>query len=148
MKSRNILISTFVIMWLLVFYYESSRVFFLEPLLHRPLPKVKFLFPPAGWIMFYNVEDNFGYVEVYGLKNGRTQLIDPHQILQTRAIGYDNIHRNALITMASADLSKPFCAFLQRRFPYFENFIIIYVNYPLITQQSMERQQKVLYECK
>ena len=148
MKSRNVLISIFVVVWLLVFYYESSRVLFLAPWLQRPLPKVKFLFPPAGWIMFYKVEDNFGYVEVHGIKDGRSQWIDPHQILQTRAIGYDNINRNALITVASADSAKSFCAFLQRRFPYFDNFMITYVNYPSLRQQSMARQDRVLYECK
>ena len=148
MKSRNVIISIFVVVWLLVFYYESSRFFFLEPLLHRPLPKVKFLFPPAGWIMFYSVEDDFGHVEVFGVKDDHSQPIDPHQILQTRAIGYDNIHRNALISVASRNLSQPFCAFLQRKFPEFDNFMITYVNYPSLTKPSIIRQQRVLYECK
>ncbi len=148
MKPRNVIISIFVVVWLLVFYYESSRIFFLEPLLQRPLPKVKFLFPPAGWIMFYSVGDEFGYVEVFGMKDGRSQLIDPHDILQTRAIGYDNIHRNALITVASRNVAQPFCAFLQRKFPEFDNFMITYVNYPSLTQPSRVRQQRVLYECK
>ncbi|MDO8580528.1 MAG: hypothetical protein Q7S13_03515, partial [Candidatus Omnitrophota bacterium] len=49
---RNIFISLFVIVWLGIFHYESTRAFFLEPLFHRPLYKFKFLFPPAGWIMF------------------------------------------------------------------------------------------------
>lgn len=147
MKNKNILISTFVVVWLFVFYYESTRAFFLEPWLHRPLPKVKFLFPPAGWIMFYNLDDSFGYVEVYGVKGERFQLIDPHQILQTRAIGYDNIHRNALITIASRDMQRPFCAFLKRKFSYFESFKVVYVNYPSLSRRPLEQEKQVIYEC-
>jgi hypothetical protein len=109
---------------------------------------VKFLFPPAGWIMFFNVNDGYGYVEVYGLKNGQSQLIDPHQILQTRAIGYDNINRNALVTVLSREMVLPFCGFLRVKFPYFERFVVTYVNYPHLTQHSFERQQQVAYECK
>src|SRR4051812_49155854 len=110
MKTRKIIISIFVIIWLIVFNYESTRAFYLEPLLHRPLPKLKFLFPPAGWIMFFNIENSFGYAQVYGVKNGRSQAIDPHDILQTRPIGYDNIHRDALLEVLSADMIHPFCS--------------------------------------
>ncbi len=145
---RNKAISIFVILWLALFHYESARHFYLEPFFKRPLPKTKFLFPPAGWIMFFNVEDSYGYAEVYGIKNGQGQVIDPHDILQTRAIGYDNIHRNVLVSVLSQDVSRPFCSFLRRKFPYFESFAVTYVNYPSVTQRPFERLQTVMYECR
>ena len=144
---RNTFISIFVVLWLLVFNYESTRHFYLEPLFKRPLPKMKFLFPPAGWIMFFNVDNSYGYTEVYGVKDGRNQLIDPYQILQTRAIGYDNIHRNALVSVLSQDVAKPFCEFLHRKFPYFDSFLVTYANYPSVTERPFEKQQVLAYEC-
>ena len=146
--TRNVFISIFVVIWILVFNYESTRHFYLSPLFGRELPKLKFLFPPAGWIMFFNVDDSFGMAEVYGVKDGRTERIDPHQILQTRAIGYDNIYRNALSTVLSRELAQPFCVYLRRKFPYFDSFLVTYVNYPSVTKRPFERQQAVAYECK
>ena len=147
-RIRNTIISIFVIVWLAVFHYESTRHFYLEPLLKRELPKLKFLFPPAGWIMFYNVGDGYGSAEVYGVKDGRTQLIDPHQILQTRAIGYDNIHRNALVSVLDRGASDHFCAFLKRKFPYFDGFLVAYALYPSVIDKPFEKLQTVAYECK
>ena len=144
---RNTVISIFVVVWLSVFYYESTCYYYLEPLFKRDLPKLKFLFPPAGWIMFYNIGDNFGNAEVYGVKDGNPQLIDPHQILQTRAIGYDNINRNALLAVLSPEMAGSFCPFLKRKFPYFEKFLVTYVEYPHLTQQPFERRQAVIYSC-
>jgi len=144
---RNKLISIFVVVWLAVFYYESACYYYLQPLCKFELPRMKFLFPPAGWVMFYNIGDNFGAVEVYGVKDGNPQLIDPHQILQTRAIGYDNINRNALLTVLSPEMAGRFCPFLKRKFPYFEKFLITYVEYPHLTEQPLERMQTVLYTC-
>ena len=144
---RNKFISAFVILWLAVFYYESTCAYYLEPMAHHELPRMKFLFPPAGWIMFYNIGDNFDMVEVYGVKDGVPELIDPHQILQTRAIGYDNIHRNALVTVLSRGMSDSFCAYLKRRFPYFDKFMVTNVQYPHLTEEPMERVQDVVYEC-
>ncbi len=148
LTARNAIISIFVVVWILVFHYESTRHFYLEPFFKRALPKVRFLFPPAGWIMFFNVGDNYGQAEVYGVKDGRTQLIDPHQILVTRAIGYDNINRNALSTVLSRDVANNFCAFLKRKFPYFDGFVVTYVQYPSLVERPFERQQAVAYECK
>ena len=145
--TRNALISTFVLLWLAVFYYESTCVYYLQPLFKQELPRLKFLFPPAGWIMFYHIDDNFNYAEVYGVKNGVPQLIDPHQILQTRAIGYDNIHRNALITVLEPGMAQVFCPYLKRKFPYFDKFMVTYVTYPHLTQEPLEREQLVAYSC-
>jgi len=144
---RNKLISLVVVLWLAVFYYESTCYYYLQPLFNRELPKMKFLFPPAGWIMFYNVGDDFGYAEVYGVKNGTPELIDPHQILQTRAIGYDNINRNALLTVLTPGEDRSFCPFLRRKFPYFDKFVITYVEYPHLAEQPFEKTQAVVYTC-
>ena len=145
---RNTIISIFAVIWLIIFNYESTRHFYLEPFFKRELPKVKFLFPPAGWIMFFNVGDSFGLAEVYGLKDGRTQLIDPHQVLATRAIGYDNIHRNALSTVLDRGVANNFCAFLKRKFPYFDGFLVTYAQYPSVVAKPFEKSQTIAYECK
>ena len=144
---RNILITIFVIVWTLVFHYESTRHFYLEPLLGKPLPKVKLLFPPAGWIMFFNVDDQFGYAEVYGMRGGKAFLIVPHKILLTRAIGYDNIQRNVLSTILANSLKGDFCQFLKRKFPEFDNFYITAVDYPSIVKMPFEKYQALMYEC-
>lgn len=147
MKRRNIIISIFVIVWVILFNYESTRAFFLQPLFKKPFPKMKFLFPPAGWIMFFNVDSSFRYVQVYGMKKGISQAIDAHQILQTRDIGYDNIHRNVLGAVLSQDMVKPFCVFLERKFPYFDSFVVTYVNYPSLDSEPMKQEQNVAYQC-
>jgi hypothetical protein len=144
---RNKFITVFVIIWLAVFYYESISYYYLQPLFKSELPRMKFLFPPAGWIMFYNIGDNFGYTEVYGVKDGNPQLIDPHQIFQTRAIGYDNINRNVLIAVLSSGMSGPFCSFLKRKLPYFDKFVVTYVAYPHLTEQPFENTQTEVYSC-
>ncbi|MDE2027065.1 MAG: hypothetical protein KGK03_00580 [Candidatus Omnitrophica bacterium] len=144
---RNTFISIFVVVWLAVFYYESTCEYYWQPLLQRSLPRMKFLFPPAGWVMFYNIGDDFGYAQVYGVKDGEPQAIDPHQILRTRAIGYDNIHRNALISVLEPGVSDSFCPYLKRRFPYFDKFIVSYVDYPHLTKQPWARTETVAYEC-
>jgi hypothetical protein len=144
---RNKLISIFVVLWLAVFYYESACYYYLQPLFRRELPRMKFLFPPAGWIMFYNIGDKFGYAAVYGVKNGMPELIDPHQILETRAIGYDNINRNALITVLTPGEIPSFCPFLKRKFPYFEKFLVTYIEYPHLSEHPFEKLQTVAYTC-
>ena len=145
--TRSILISIFTIVWILVFHYESLRGYYLEPLFHKHLPKVKFLFPPAGWVMFYRVDDKFGGVEVYGVKDGVPQLIDPHQIIKTRFVGFDNIHRGILGEVLSEPLRQPFCRYLKRNLPYFENFLITAEEYPSLTESPLKREQAVIYEC-
>ncbi len=145
---RNIIISIFVAVWLCAFHYESLRHFYLSPWVGRELPKIKWLFPPAGWVMFFNVGDQYGHAQVYGIINGRSQIIDPHQILLTRAIGYDNINRNALSTVLSADVKDQFCTYLRRKFPYYESFVVTYVQYPALTARPYERLEGVAYECR
>ena len=144
---RNVVISIFVVVWLCVIHYESLRAFYLNPLFGRTLPKVKFLFPPAGWIMFYHVDDGFGFTEVYGVKRNIPRLIDPHDIFQTRTIMFDNIHRNVLSAVANEHSAASFCHFLERKFPYFDNFFVTGVYYPHLTQERHEHIQQVKYVC-
>lgn len=148
MKLRDTAISLFVILWLLVFNYESIHRYYLEPWLKQPLPKMKFLFPPAGWIMFYDVGDDYGCAEVYGVNAQGAQQIDPHEILATRTIGFDNIHRNVLSLVFAGHMQGPVCRFLERKFPEFDNFLITAVHYPSVTKTPRQRLQRVLYQCK
>ena len=144
---RHSLISVFVVVWLALFHYESLRALYLNPFFGRNLPKFKFLFPPAGWIMFFNVGEEYSYAEVYGIKNAKPQLIDPHLIFQTRPIGYDNINRNVLSVVLSPEMARPFCGFMKRKFPYFDKIVVTAVQYPHVSQNSLERRQKIWYEC-
>ncbi len=152
-RFRDIGISVFVAAWILIFHYESIRYFYLEPLFSRPLPQMKFLFPPAGWIMFFNVDDSFAYAEVYGVRGGpdglpeTLQRIDPHEILRTRAIGYDNIHRNVLSVVLEPQLKGPFCSFLRRAFPGFDSFVVAEGYYPSLTRAPHLKFEKEAYRC-
>ena len=147
-RLRNSIITIFVICWTILFHYESTRYFYLNPFFKRDLPKMKFLFPPAGWIMFFNVDESYGFAEVYGVKDGQAQLIDPHEILRTRAIGYDNIYRNVLSTVLSPHFQGPFCRFLERKFPDFDGFVVTAVEYPSVIKERHRRLQQVVYQCK
>ncbi len=146
-KIRNIFISSFVVLWLCVFHYESLRHFYLQPFFLKPLPKLKFLFPPAGWIMFYSVDDVAVYTEVYGVRNGIAQFIDPHQIIKTRFVGFDMVHRNVLSTVLIPGVRKSFCEVLHKQFPEFEKFIITQIEYPSLMHSRFERYQVPVYQC-
>ena len=146
-RSQNIRITLFVIVWTLIFHYESTRHFYLNPIFKMDLPKIKFLFPPIGWIMFFNVNDSYGMAEVYGIKNGKAQLIDPHTIFQTRAIGYDNIHRNDLSGMLYTQKEASFCRFLKRKFPDCEGFLVTAVYYPSVVKEPGRKLTRILYRC-
>lgn len=147
LKTRNILISAFVIVWTVIFHYESVRYFYLQNYFQKPLPKMKFLFPPAGWIMFYNVGDRFTYTEVYGIRNGMLVPIDPHDIIKTRFIGFDMVHRNVLSTVLKPGARQSFCNVLQKQFPQFDKFIVTAVEYPSLTQSRYDRRQVPVYQC-
>lgn len=146
-KLRNILITLFVIVWTIIFHYESARYFYFQRWFNRPLPKMKLLFPPAGWIMFYEVTRQSGNVEVYGVKNSVPQLIDPHDIFRTRTFGFDNVHRGIMSVAADEKNKTRFCGFLRKRFPYFDQYVITYDYYPDITKERHQKWQTVLYQC-
>ena len=144
---RNVWISLFVIVWIAVFHYETLRLNYLSPLVGRELPKLKFLYPPAGCIMFFNVDRSYGFAEVYGIQDGRSTLIDPHDIFATRFVGYDNIHRNVLISVLSAHDAPRFCRYLRRKFPQYDAFTVVYAAYPDLVDRPNEIQRQVAYQC-
>ena len=144
---RNWWITVFVIVWLLVFHYESLRYSYLRPLLHRELPKVPLLFPPAGWIMFYRVDASEGRAEVYGVRDGVPELLDPHRIFATRFVWYDNICRNVLICALEQQVGPRFCHFLRRKFPAYSEFVIVYLQYPSVIERPWRPQRYGVYRC-
>lgn len=146
-RLRNAAISIFVVLWLFVFHYESTRTFYLNAATQSELPKFKFLFPPAGWIMFFNVEDTYSHVEVYGKMGDSVHLIDPHDIFRTRTFGFDNIHRNVLSSVGSRQNAAVFCQYLAWRLPSYEDFVITSVYYPSVVKEPYKRWQEVLYRC-
>ncbi len=146
-KIRNIFITLFVIAYTLVFHYESTRHFYLNPLFKKELPKVKFLFPPAGWIMFYRVDKQYGFTEVYGIKDKQQQRIDPHEIFKVRTIGFDNIHRGVLGTVTYRQYAQSFCRHLRSTFDYFDEFLIVSHYYPDFIKEPFERRDFVQYRC-
>jgi hypothetical protein len=146
-RLRPVCISLFVAVWVAVFHYETLRLNYLSPLAGRALPKLKFLYPPAGWIMFFTVDRGYGFAEVYGLTDGPPALIDPHRIFQTRAVLYDNIRRNVLVSVLSAQDAPRFCAFLARKFPQYPAFAVVYGMYPDVVEQPERVLRQVAYEC-
>lgn len=144
---RNRWISIFVVVWLCVFHYETFRLWYISPVLERQLPKLPLLFPPAGWIMFYQINPVYGYAEVYGVKNQTPEVLDPHTIFETDAIGYDNIHRNVLIGVLHKERSNHFCDYLRNKFPEYTSFVVAYAEYSDLVNQPGKVQKKVLYRC-
>ena len=144
---RNTLITWFVVCWTLVFQYETLRLNYLSPLFQRELPKLPLLFPPAGWIMFFNVGKAYGFAEVYGLRGGEPVLLDPHGIFETRAVGYDNIHRNMLVGVLDRYDAPAFCRYLRRKFPGHESFAVVYGQYPDVVNRPGQVLRQVAYLC-
>jgi hypothetical protein len=147
MRRRDALITAFVIVWTLVFQYETLRANYLSPLAGRQLPKLALLFPPAGWIMFFNVDASYGFAEVYGVRNGAPTKLDPHDIFKTKALGYDNIRRNVLVTVLYRDHAEAFCRFLDRTFPQYDSFAVLYGQYPDLVKTPDRFLYQVAYRC-
>jgi hypothetical protein len=146
-RRQKALVSAFIAAWTLVFHYESLRYSFLDPLVGRELPKVKFLFPPAGWIMFYKVDKADGFAEVYGRKGEAVELIDPHRIFETRWLGYDDIRRNVLVTALEPAYARDFCGFLERKFPGYDGFDVVEAWIPDVTEKAPRILRQVAYKC-
>ena len=150
-RRPDIAISVFVLVWIGVFHYETLRLNYLSPLAGRELPKLKFLYPPAGWIMFFDVDRSYGFAEVYGWPKGqrqdRAELLDPHDIFRTRFVWYDNIRRNVLVGVLSERQAPQFCAFLHRKFPSYEQFAVVYAVYPDVVDRPGEVRRALAYRC-
>jgi hypothetical protein len=147
MSRRDITISAFVVLWLGLFNYETFRLNYLSPLFGRELPKFKLLFPPAGWIMFYRVDEWDGRCEVFGLKGSRRYRIDPHRIFADRYVGYDNIRRNVLVTALERRYAPEFCRYLHRKFPEFEAFEVDEVVVPSVLEHPQRDIERPAYQC-
>ena len=148
MLRRNTVITWFVICWTLLFQYESFRASYLSPLFHRPLPKLALLFPPAGWIMFFNVDQSYGFADVHGIRTGQPFLIDPHDIFSTRAVGYDNIRRNMLVGVLDPYRGPTFCRYLHRKCPQYDSFDVLYGQYPDLVNTPERVEYQVAYRCR
>lgn len=146
-RGRALRISLFVLAWISLFHYETLRLNYLSPLLGRELPKFKLLYPPAGWIMFFNVNESYGSAEVYSLRGDHPTLLDPHAIFPMRNVLYDNIHRNVLVGVLNASYGRPFCGYLFRKFPDYDGFAIVYAQYTDVTEDPQTKKQQVAYRC-
>ena len=147
MLRRSVPITVFVICWTLVFQYETLRLHYLRPLFKRELPKLALLFPPAGWIMFFNVDKAYGFAEVYGLRGTNPTQLDPHDIFETKAVGYDNIHRNVLVGVLDRGDAPSFCRYLRRKFPAYDSFAVLYCQYPDVVNAPDQILRQVAYRC-
>ena len=146
---RKIVISVFVIFWILLFHYESLRAFYLTPAMGQSLPKFPLLFPPAGWIMFYQVGNSWGTAEVYGWREGHPpEKIDPHRIFETRFVWFDNIHRNIMVHLLDRRKAYQVCMMLRRKMPEYSSFMVLHTGYPEVA--PVEKQKKftrLMYRC-
>jgi hypothetical protein len=153
-RARKAAILSFVAVWNAMFLYETFRAFQLAPLARRlgyagELPKLPLLFPPAGWIMFYRVDNDAGGMEVYGVRKGERSLIDPHRIFATRFVLFDNIRRGMMYSAAEPGRQWDFCNYLRRKFPEFEDFAVTQYEYPSPAgQPEPKRVQADLYSCR
>src|SRR3990167_6167516 len=147
MLRRSIPITWFVLCWTLLFQYESLRANYLSPLFKRPLPKLALLFPPAGWIMFYNIDRSYGFAEAYGIRGTELTELDPHAVFETKAVGYDNIRRNVLAGVLYQDRTQAFCRFLRRKFPTYDDFLIVYAEYPDAVNTPERILRRPAYRC-
>ena len=146
-RSQRVCITCFVIGWTLLFHYESLRAHYLSPLLRRELPKLPLLFPPAGWIMFYRIDPVYGFAEVRALQGATWRRLDPHDIFSTRAIGYDNIHRNVLVGVLSQESAGAFCRYLRRKFPQYDAFAVLDGEYPDLVNAPERVGYQLAYRC-
>lgn len=149
---KKTIISIFVILWTLVFHYESTRFNLFHLGFGLDLPKLRLLFPPAGWIMFFRVDDTFGTAEVYGLNGQGASLpnaswIDPRRIFETRWLGYDNIHRNVMVNVLNPSRAPDFCRYLKRKFPEYEGFAVTRTIWPSVSERPEEKRRGLAYRC-
>ena len=148
-KTAPFFINLFVIFWILLFHYESLRYFYLSPLFGRELPKTPMLFPPAGWIMFYQIPPEYSTAAVTGITpDGREETIDPHRIMTPDFIGFDNIHRNIMVHLLDRREAGKICRYLHWKFPGYQKFRVHYVVYPeLVPPENQKKSSMPVYQC-
>lgn len=98
--------------------------------------------------MFYNVGEEYGLAEVFGVKNGSPEWIDPHRIFETKAVGYDNIHRNVLSSVLSPYYRGDFCRFLERKFSGYDDFYVMAAYYPSLIKAPGKKLYRLEYSCR
>ncbi len=146
-RGSSVVISLFVVGWLLLFGYETLRANYLSPLAGRPLPKVQLLFPPAGWIMFYRIDPSYGFAEVYGQRARQPFRIEPKDLFATRTLGFDNFHRNLLVGVLDPHRAEPFCRYLRWKLPEYDTFAVTYAQYQDVVNAPDRLQRRVAYQC-
>ena len=97
--------------------------------------------------MFFNIDKSYGFAEVYGVEGSKQILLDPHDILETKAVGYDNIHRNVLVGVLSRADKASFCRFLRRKFPSYDEFLVVYAQYPDLIMTPDRILRQLAYRC-
>jgi hypothetical protein len=97
--------------------------------------------------MFYQVDETYSYIRIFGFKNGQNYEIDPHEVFRVRTIGFDNIHRGVIGAAASESNRYAFCKQLFTRFKDFESLSILNEYYPNFVTDPYKRYQQMLFNC-
>ena len=97
--------------------------------------------------MFYNVDKSYGFAEVYGIRAHQPVKLDPYKIFETRAVGYDNIRRNVLVGVLYQDRAPDFCRYLSRKFPGYDDFLVVYAEYPDVVNRPTRILRQPVYRC-
>lgn len=97
--------------------------------------------------MFYHIGTSAGFAEIHARDEHQTTVLDPHDILETKAIGYDNIHRNVLVGVLYKERASAFCRFLTYKFPQYQAFAVVYASYPNIITQPDRLERSLVYKC-
>ena len=146
-KGRKILISLLILAGMVLFHYESIRFLYLSPALGR-LPEIPFLFPKNGWTLFYKFENFWVNLEVFGSPKGKNpEWIDPHRIFRTRFWGFDTVPHNSLMNIAIYGTQPEFCAFLKKKFPAYENFLLVQSGYRQLVPRRSEKEVFSYFQC-
>lgn len=131
MIRRNGLLSVFVAAWLLLFACATLRA--------RPICLL------TG---FSQIEPRYGFAEVYGLTHGKPERIAPHTIFPLKHLGCDNMRRNILVSVLDERVAPSFCPYLQRKFPAYEDFLVVAAEYPDLIAAPERLLRQPLYRCR
>ncbi len=152
---RDRFITLFVLIWLIVYFYNNTRLMLLRPFIQRHFPRAaahlpvnQFLFPPAGPIMFLHLDDTFAHFVVYGVKDLKLYELNPHKIIQNRTLFYDNTHRGVLSAIADRETAPSFCRMMDRRFPEFDDFVVALRRYRSLSRQPHIYEEAGIFRCR